>query len=52
MSPKVLRWGVVTFGCADPECTREPGHELPHRDGMGKSWAPIQIDQNEASDAH
>jgi hypothetical protein len=40
-SPAVLRWGVeVGYGCADTECVREPGHELPHRNGKGLSWWP------------
>lgn len=38
---RALRWGMVGIGCFDPECNREPGHEMPHRDGHGRSWVPL-----------
>lgn len=43
-SPAVLRWGMVGYGCADPECIRAPGHDMPHRDGKGISWVPVDPD--------
>ncbi len=38
----VTRWGVVTHGnCGDNECNRSYNHEMPHRDGRGRSWWPL-----------
>lgn len=43
-SPAVLRWGMGVWGCDDPDCIREPGHERPHRDGTGMAWWPAKSD--------
>ena len=40
----MLRWGMVGYGCPDPECIRAPGHDMPHRNGKGVSWVPIESD--------
>lgn len=46
-----LRWGVVMTGCADPQCIREVGHDLPHRNGRGMSWGsplePLTVEELE-----
>lgn len=44
---RALRWGGETVGCFEPECNRDPGHDLPHRNGMGKSWWPYEPDEEE-----
>lgn len=43
-SPAVLRWGMRGYGCSDIDCIRAPGHSLPHRNGRGTSWWPIDPD--------
>lgn len=41
----VLRWSVVSFyGCPDTSCILDPGHALPHKDGRGRAWAPVEVD--------
>ena len=39
---RAWRWGMSGWGCCDPKCICEPNHELPHRDGRGTSWWPIE----------